>query len=430
MIGRYIVKCSGCQELFVLRLGVEPTNGTRFYFPCPHCRFSIKGSMSGTELSKHRIRIDCELQEWVGGQVSDLPVITVNPFVPSLYGADSTMLVDSSCKVDASSVIGVFPNATLAGILGGSNFICFENERHRSLDVSRRLWPEVRLLFQYYLQNNTKMFVRIAKEKFGVDREPTMDHERTSIAYQAIGMATTTIVGSTGCSAGKVIERFGRKHAAAMKRSLEYIRVFRKRGKALVALERDMFTELDRFVEQHESWEMGLLSRFVGSVEIGEFERLVLYRDEFSILRDLYQQGFELACKCLWPLIASQNTVKRNDPNNFGDDHPASVPPKLRVNSLKQFDKLSNAYKIAYVAQVPGWESLGDLLDNRRRNAIGHASARHDLQTGRIVCDTDPIGATYLDFLGQTLGVFDALSTLMQVIRASRVAASLDFTEN
>ena len=386
--------------------------------------------MSGTELSNHRINIDCELQKWVKGEVSDLLVITVNPFVPSLYEANSTMLVGSSCKVDSSSVIGMFPNATLAEILGNEDFICFEKERHCSLDAARLLWPEVRLLFQYYLQNNTMMFVRIAKEKFGVDWKPTADHERTSIAYQAIGIATKAIVGSTGCSAGKIIERFGRKHTAAMRRSREHIRLFRERGKALTTLETDMFTELDRFVEQHESWEMGLLSRFVGPVEIGKLERLVLYRDEFSILRDLYQQGFELACKCLWPLVASQNTVKRGDPNNFGVDHPASAPPKQRAKSLKQFDKLLNAYKIAYVAQVPGWESLGNLLNNKRRNAIGHASARHDLQTGRIVCDTDPTGMTYLDFLGQTLGVFDALSTLMQVIRASRVAASPDFTEN
>src|SRR5690606_21452092 len=143
-----------------------------------------------------------------------------------------------------------------------------------------------------------------------------------------------------------------------------------------------------------------------------ELETLVLYRDEFSTVRDLYQQGFELACKCIWPLVAAQNTVKRGSPDDFGTDHPTSVPVKSQVHSLAQFDKLPNAFKIAYVVQVPGWESLADLLNHKRRNAIGHATAHHDLETGRIVSDTDPAGVTYLGFLGQVLGVFDAMSAL------------------
>jgi hypothetical protein len=172
---------------------------------------------------------------------------------------------------------------------------------------------------------------------------------------------------------------------------------------------------------------MGLLVRFIGPEQQAAFDELVLYRDEFSIVRDLYQQGFELACKCIWPLVAAQNTVKRGSPGDFGTDHPASVPESKRVRSLAQFDRLSNAHKIAYVIQVPGWDSLGTLLNNRSRNTIGHATAHHDLQTGRVVSDTNPGGMTYLDFLGQTLGVFDALATLAQVLRACRVASSPDF---
>ena len=153
----------------------------------------------------------------------------------------------------------------------------------------------------------------------------------------------------------------------------------------------------------------------------------MLYRDEFSTVRDLYQQGFELACKCIWPLVAAQNSVKRGSPDDFGSDHPAGVPVKQQARTLAQFDRLANSHKIAYAAQVPGWEPLADLLDSKARNTIGHATAHHDLQTGRVVNDKNPTGITYLDFVGQTLGVFDALSTLAQVLRACRVASSSDF---
>ncbi|MBS1674519.1 MAG: hypothetical protein JSS74_11200 [Actinobacteria bacterium] len=343
--------------------------------------------------------------------------MTINPFVPSLYTADSF------------APVGAMPTLTLARILGDDVFIEFEAERHQALEAGEEMWPQVRKLFEYYLQGNAKMFSRIAQERFGLEWEPTTSHERTSVAYHALGMAAARITGSTGTGSARVIDRFARKHSAAMNRDPRHLQAFRSRGQASSALERDLFTELNRFVEHHESWEMGLLGRFVGPEEKAAFDELVLFRDEFSTVRDLYQHGFELACKCLWPLVAAQNTVKRNDPDDFGDVHPdiTVVPLGKRPTSLKKFDGLPSAYKIAYVAQVPGWESLGTLLDNRRRNTLGHATAHHDLQTGRVVSDKDPDGMTYLDFLGETLGVFEALSTLAQVFRASRVAASPDF---
>jgi hypothetical protein len=417
VITRYQLKCHGCEELFVARLGLEPTRGTRFYLPCPHCRLSIRGSMSGTELPTHRVEFECEVVGGYDDPPDGTTVVTINPFVPSLYAADSF------------APVGAMPTLTLARILGEDAFVEFETERHQALEAGEELWPQVRKLFEYYLNGNTKMFTRVAQERFGLEWDPTTSHERTSVAYQAVGVAAAMITGSTGNSSALVFDRFARKHTAAMDRDPRHLHAFRSRGQASAALERDVFTELNRFVEHHESWEMGLLGRFVGPEEKAAFDELVLYRDEFSIMRDLYQHGFELACKCLWPLVAAQNTVKRGDPDDFGDVHPdvTVVPVNKRPTSLKKFDGLANAYKIAYVAQVPGWEPLGKLLDNRRRNMIGHATAHHDLQTGRVVSDKDPDGLTYLDFLGEALGVFEALSTLAQVLRASRVAASPDF---
>ncbi|PWV71335.1 hypothetical protein SAMN05421630_11561 [Prauserella marina] len=371
--------------------------------------------MSGSELSNHRLDIACEVLSSRDPEPNGVAVVTVNPFVPSLYEADSL------------TPTGAFPTMTLLQILGDDGFVEFESERHQALEAGRALWPQVRMLFQYYLQGNAEMFTRIAKKHLELEWEPSASHQRTTVAYQALGIATIMITGTTGNSSGRVISRFARKHTAAMERHADHLRAFRRRGKASAVLEQDLFTELNRFVEQHEAWEMGLLARFVGAEEKRAFEELVLFRDEFSTVRDLYQHGFELACKCLWPLVAVQNTVKRGSPDDFGDVHPESVPVKQRPKSLEKFDKLSSAYKIAYVAQVPGWESFAVLLDNRRRNTIGHATAYHDLQTGRVVSDVDPAGMTYLEFLSEPLDVFEALSTLAQVLRASRVAASPDF---
>ncbi|MEH0612357.1 hypothetical protein [Streptomyces scabiei] len=415
MISRYDLKCHGCGEAFVARLGVEPTRGTRFYLPCPHCQLSIRGSMAGTVLQNHHVAIECEVLSGSAPKSPDVRVVTINPFVPSRYDADSF------------TPNGAFPTLTLVQALGDDAFLEFKSERDAALEAGRFMWPKVRMLFQYYLQGNTKMFARIAQQQFGLKWEPSTSHERTTVAYQAMGTATTVITGTTGTTSANVISRFSRKHSAAIKRHRDHLLTFRRRGQSSATLERDVFTELNRFVEHHESWEMGLLGRFFGPRDKGAFDELVLYRDEFSMVRDLYQHGFELACKCLWPLVAAQNSGKRGNPDDFGDVHPDRVPEKQRPKNLNKFDKLPNAYKIAYVAQVSGWESFESLLNNRRRNTIGHATAHHDLRTGRVVSDESTAGMTYLEFLSEVHGVFEALSTLAQVLRASRVASSPDF---
>jgi hypothetical protein len=394
---------------------MEPTKHTRFYVPCPYCQLCVRGSMSGSELENHQVSIECRVVDGARAEGESAAVVTINPFAPSLYGADSF------------SEEGAFPTMTLMVILGDDALMEFESERHRALESTRSIWPKVRMLFEYYLNSTGDMVSRLAKQHFDFDSPITLAHQRTSLAYQILGLATSVVVGKTGAHREKFMSRFGKKHRAAISRSHEYLQILGQRATALPSLERDLFTEINRYVENYESWEMGLLIRFLTRTQLDDLDRYVLYRDEFSILRDLYQQGFELACKCLWILVAAQNTIKRSDPNDFGFDHPSIVPLKQRSGNLNQFDKLPNAYKIAYVAQVPGWESLGALLDSQRRNTIGHATARHDLHAGRIVSDKDPVGMAYLEFLGELLGVFEALTTLAQVLRAAQVASSPDF---
>lgn len=413
MISRYHLVCPGCEEKIIARVGAEPTKSTRFYFPCPHCRLPITGSMSGLELHEHRVIFDADVLPFNEAEPSDAKIVTVNAFVPSAYGSDSF------------NPIGSMPTLTLVGLLKDDGFMSFKWERDHAQQVIEEKWPKAKMLFQYYRQDNRPMFIKLAGELFELDRKPTTAHERTTIAYQALANVTHGMIGETGNRSEQIFGRFARKHTASMRRG-NYMSVFRARGSLAAVLERDVFTELGRFIDRFESWEMGRLTRFVEASAKDELDTLVLFRDEFSIVRDLFQQGFELACKCLWPLVAAQNTVKRADPQDFGDVHPHAtiVPEKQRPKNLAEFDKLTNARKIAYVAQVPGWGVLAEMLDNKRRNTIGHATAHHDHLTGRIISDKDPDGVTYIDFLGMTFDVFEALAILTQVLREVRAAAS------
>jgi hypothetical protein len=413
MISRYFLRCPGCDKPFTTRIGVDTADNTRFYLPCPICKVSIRGQMDGEDLASHRINFECEvIQE--GDLSNDSPVITINPFVPSRYDADSF------------DGLGTFPTMTLHSLLGGERFLAFQGEHGQGREVAQELWPTVRMLFEYFLQQNWAMFEKTAINKFGVKSVGSTMHQRTTIAYQAVLTATVNILGTSLTGTDYLLERFHRKYLRAV-RSAKYIEFIRDQAEMTGQLERDIFSALDQFITKYEVWAMGRLPRWVDDSAKPSLENLTLFRDEFTTARDLYQQGFEASCKCLWILMATQNSVKQDDPNNFGDTHPATVPSSRRASSIAQFNRLSNARKLAYVEMVPGWEVLSKLLASQRRNAIGHGTARHDLLSGRVSSDKDPQGVTYLRFLEETFGVFEVLAILMQVLRGARIVSSPDF---
>ena len=130
---------------------MEPTFGTRFYLPCPHCEIPIQGRMSGQELEDHQVRFGCDKVD-PDTVATGASVVTVNPFVPSRYDADTF------------SGTGAFPTLTLASLLGEQGFVEFGADRGQAQATVEQLWPATRMLFQDYLHDNATMFEKTARE--------------------------------------------------------------------------------------------------------------------------------------------------------------------------------------------------------------------------------------------------------------------------
>ncbi|MCG6567687.1 hypothetical protein C3E87_08630 [Tessaracoccus sp. ZS01] len=197
----------------------------------------------------------------------------------------------------------------------------------------------------------------------------------------------------------------------------------------LLGLEERILEEIMLFVEQAETWRIGMLARYMREDVDLEVLGWRVMRNEFAILRDLYIHGFETVCKNLGHMVAAQNTIKYGDPNIFGSQQPPNRP-NARLSppaSMKRFEGLVNADKLCFVRVIPGIEHVAHLLDGSLRNAIGHSSARHDLTSGRIMADKLPQVLTYLDFVAKVSDIFEALALVAQTLRAQRVASSPDF---
>lgn len=413
MIKRSFLKCPGCNISFIARIGVSTAKNTRFYLPCPNCSLPIKGSMDGEDIMDYRFNIECE--EVPENNLPEKPqIITIDPFVPSRYNADS---FDN---------LGAFPTMTLVKLLGSEKMINFETEYSRGQHISKIIWPEANKIFNYYIMQNWPMFENSIRANLDLDNIGSKMHERTNIAYNYLHATTLQLIGSSDIGTFYMIERFLRKHKAAFK-NYQYISLIRNEEPKILSLEKNLFNTIDNFMREYEVWSMGRLNHHISENAKNNLNELILFRDEFSTVRDLYQQGFEIACKCLWILVSTQNSLKHGDPNDFGDKHPNNIPRSRRATSINKFNKLPNAHKISYVSMVPGWEVIGTVLDNKRRNTIGHATVHHDLTDGRIYSDTDTQGTTYMQFLGEIFDIFTLLSEFMQIVRSARIITSPDF---
>jgi hypothetical protein len=413
VIQLYGLQCPGCDQEFAARVGIEPTKMTRFYVPCLNCEYPIKARMFGEDLEHLRVEFDASIVD-IGENALDFPFVTVDPTVPSRH------------KDAERGQLGTFPTMTLVHLAGEDAYELIQ-VLHQGKDEASTRWPIIRRMFEYYLAGDWTLFDKAAADVFEDWQPVETEHERATFAHQAVGLFMAGVSGGRSEAAATFIHRLGMKHTAALnnQRYREELHTLAKSGE-LARLQRQVFDEIGRFVESLPSWQMGILDRYVTDEGRPELADLTLFRDEFDVLRDRYQQSYELVCKVIKIALAAQNTVIRRDPIDFGPV-PAGVGIRTSPTSLVNFDRLSTAYRLEYLRQVPEWEAFADLLNNKKRNAIGHASSRHDLRTGLVISDVDPGGVTYLDVCADVVGMFDALGASLQVLRWARIATSRDF---
>lgn len=169
------------------------------------------------------------------------------------------------------------------------------------------------------------------------------------------------------------------------------------------------------------AWRSGYLRNRVA--DEAKLANLDLLQDEFDRLRDVYQNVFETTCASLWPLVLMRNTVINGSPNDFtGISYTKPNDPKVyQVNTLTQFSKLPNFYKVAVIESFPEMQATMKLLNSRTRNAIGHASAHHDLFSGSITNDEGE-KKPYFDFVGEVFALFGPLTLAVTCSRFVAVA--------
>jgi hypothetical protein len=413
MISRFALRCGGCEQPFLLRLEVAPTELTNFAVACPHCDYLLRASYRGMELGDIRFSWGDATLVSEDDLVSEGAVVTAGTITPVLPRARTL------------HEWGGGPNAVFGRLVGSNH--TWANEGHGRLQGQVELWRKYDRLLHYYANENWPLFNEGLKGLFGDDVAVPLDAQQRHIAALHPAQLLLLPMLPPDGEASRLMNPFLdaiRNHAHNP--VLERWSLSLEQSGLLKELQGTLFEQLQLFIRQWEAWAPGFIVRATQEDRRDLLTELRIARDDFPLLRDMYIQVFENCCRTLWLAMGAMNTEMRSDPDAFGLvpeailNHNAKA---VKPSSLKAFEGLPNATKIRWLKDWPAWaELLPRLLDNKLRNALGHADVRHDIPGGLIASHSLTI--SYLDFTARVFDLAKPLLVLLQVVKSLRLVAA------
>ncbi|TCJ34591.1 hypothetical protein [Parafrankia sp. BMG5.11] len=367
--------------------------------------------MEGYEYDSHRVVIEGGFSEPTPG---NLPTVTVDPSVPLSIDAKSLREEWSGPSMTIMRLTGPNVEGLMAALARADGAL---QESHK---VVRAL--------HYYFDGSPDDYWRYLQREFKLlaDRVPrhvAAMHGSAHHLWQSWLLPFTAGPWTLGVET-EALQATIDFHIKAMEidKYGKTLKLFEKQGK-LEEIDRLLFGATRTLVDAAPAWRSGAIRLALDPSMEPALDSLILQQDEFPRLRDAYQQTFEAVCKALWLIVLAVNAAKRGDPEDFSTIHYTDSGKIKKVSSLSTFNRLSNANKLNVIREIDPFRVLLDPLNNRVRNAIGHASSRHDLISGQILNDRGG-RERYFDFVAKVYRLMLPLQMSVCLLRGSRVLSS------
>lgn len=414
-IVRYPVQCPGCKAAILLRLAVGHAPEQPFFYVCGACRAATRGCL----VLHGGVTTSLQLED--GEQKEDeegcSQIISINPELPALQGPEDLSSPGGSAFILHHALLG-------EGLLRYSRAV---GKLHGTVGEN---WSKLSRLTTYYLNRDWRHFDKAAEDLLPDEARDFSEGWRRDHAFHLLyDLLLAPVVGLSpqGCYPRMKEEwnaRWGRERP-----HFKALAEFAKReapSAELARLQRDLFAHVARYVQLRGALLPGALLDLIPEPKAGIIPDLRMFRDDFAALRDLYVQVFETCHHGLRFVLGAVNADERGAADRF----PAwpSAPPsgkKDEPRSLDRFDKLTSADKSVWLSALPVWQECWEhTLDRQLRNDIGHASVRHDLQTGTLISDKHaPIA--YTVFLQKAHRIIHPVLALLGALKLIRVYSHL-----
>jgi len=280
-------------------------------------------------------------------------------------------------------------------------------------------WPTMQRLTTYYLNRDWHHFDRDAKALVPAEHQKfKAEWHRDHVLHHLYDLLFIPLLALDGVGRYPLMKQSWNELWTPKGRHYDRLVAFAKSSvttPSFIASQRDLFTNIDRYVTLLSALLPGLLCNMLRREDDPVIDSLRLFRDDYELLRDFYIQSYETCHKTLRWVIGAANADHSGSWDKF------AIPPgvtdiKKVPADLDAFDKVVNAEKRKWLACIPEWNLHWDFVfDRSLRNDIGHASAYHELASGNILRGKkNPLPYTrYVARVQQTLhGLLAALNVL------------------
>lgn len=413
MIYRYGVECPGCKAAIALRVSVGHDTEQPFLFLCGRCHTVIRGKQIIWLDPAPGARIEMEAAELLPDfhyfQNVD-ETISINPDLPARIAAQGMTDTGGSSFLHHAELLG-------------SSFIEVLKKMKMFRCISEKDGAGLQRLGNFYLRQNWTLF---CEEGRGL-LDKSWPDPQTEVEYHDV-LPRILLMAYSPLLTGTYFIDFVKEWNAKLVSDPSKVTLLREHAESLIAngqvgeLQRQVLERLQFVVLNKSAILPALPAEFYqGGMELAVKE-LRLPRDDFDSLKGHYVDCYELSHKVLTVMVAMLNIIERGDANKFDPFVVSSLVARgvssfKKISSLQAFAKQPNAPKRAFLQSLPVSEDLWNrFIERELRNAAGHYSARHDIQSGQILVDGVAC-CTYLEFVVKTSRMTQVLLCLMHVLK-------------
>jgi hypothetical protein len=379
MIARYLVICSSCSKEFILRAVLPKAKNSPFSFPCPVCKIRLKGEF---KLDCNPIKSDVIFSNFSKSKsqnVVSLPIVTISTEIPiHKLHHDKPLLK------------------------GGSPFLWFAQNMsstffdwYRTVEVlyfiSEKQGKFLEQLVNYASIESWNRVKSILAQNLDEDIEKINDHQVIYLSHRMLSAFYQPLIKLDEMV--EILEEYYfhlnnclEKHTIDYKNMLNnYYALY-----GFSMFKKQVYETYYKILMNFDSFIAGLFYENTTKSIRKELMNYRLFRDDFGIVKSLYQDIFELNSKAMLYVGSVINLSKRNNSCDFASG----------IKSCNKFRKLKSFQKLKVLDEFVLLKKFMGKVSRPMRNSIGHFGAEYDYISGDLVFEDNSI-QNYIEFLGQ-----------------------------
>ena len=405
MIIRNLAICNSCDKNFILRAVVPNSKNSLFAYPCPSCQIRLKGQFKlkpespNIDIISSNFSILKDFSISKTEKIDPLPIVTISTEIPIHKLHHKNNLLEGG-----SPILWLPKNmgtAFIEWIETVKLLQNFDNDKFSEL---------LQRLVNYASIENWEQVENILEE---LDQD-IKAKDNQQVIYMLHKLLSSIYVPLIKFDEMVAIldEYYVHLNTCINNHKVEYVKMLNNYYSiyGFSMFKKQVYETYYKIIKNFDSFITGLFHESIPENMKSDLANYRLFRDDYDMIKSLYQDIFELNSKSMFYIGSIVNLSKRNSPCHFASG----------INSCNKFRKLTSFKKLEVLNEFTLLKDLISNVSRPMRNSIGHFGAEYDYVSGNLIFE-DGSSQNYIEFLGQFLWSVKSIWFLLVIVEKIQI---------